>query len=240
MTKQRLKHKEEKATQKEISSLRAINGAANWLSSQSRPDLSAQTAFSQQCFPDPKVKDLMFANQLVHRARQYSDTEVRVKHIPWDDLCICFHFDAGIGNAKEHKTQAGYVIAFAEKTFENNEPSVWSPCAWPSYKLPRVVASTVAGEAQAYSTASAVAEWVSLLLAEARHGRFDLRTKAQMSELPSVMKAVAEKLLDHVKRVPIVGITDCKSLYDNLQSTSSISTCEDKRVAIVTTNWFGS
>ena len=232
MTKQRLKHKEEKATQKEISSLRAINGAANWLSSQSRPDLSVQTSFSQQCFPDPKVKDLMFANQLVHRARQYSDTEIRVKHIPWDNLCICFHSDAGFGNAKEHKTQAGYVIAFAEQKLENNEPSVWSPCAWRSYKLPRVVASTLAGEAQAYSTASAVAEWMSLLLAEARHGRFDLRTEAQMSELPSVMKAIGEKLLDHVKRVPIVGITDCKSLHDNLHSMSSISTCEDKRVAI--------
>ena len=46
------------------------------------------------------------------------------------------------------------------------------------------------------------------------------------------MKAIGEKLLDHVKRVPIVGITDCKSLHDNLHSMSSISTCEDKRVAI--------
>ena len=39
LTKQRLKHKNAKANDREISSLRAINGAANWLNSQSRPDL---------------------------------------------------------------------------------------------------------------------------------------------------------------------------------------------------------
>ena len=32
--------------------------------------------------------------------------------------------------------------------------------------------------------------------------------------------------------VSIVGITDCKSLYDHVSSLSSVSKCEDKRVAI--------
>ena len=46
LTKERQRNKEAPATEKEIAALRAINGAANWLSSQSRPDLSVQTSFS--------------------------------------------------------------------------------------------------------------------------------------------------------------------------------------------------
>ena len=165
---------------KEVAALRAINGAANWISSQSRPDLAVQTSFSQQCFPDPKVYDLVFANQLVHRAKQNSDVEITVQSIPWSDIGIAFHSDAAFGNAKGHRTQAGYIAAFVDKNLSENQPSKWSPFAWKSFKLPRVVSSTLAGEAQCFTTASAVAEWMSLLLAEANHGSFDLRTKEQV------------------------------------------------------------
>lgn len=224
--------RESPATDREVAALRAINGAANWLSSQSRPDLSVQTSFSQQCFPKPKVKDLQYANQLAHRARQYSDTEVTVKHVEWDKIGIAFHSDAGFSNAKGHKTQAGYVVAFVDQCMSQNVTSPWSPCTWRSYKLPRVVGSTLAAESQAYTTASAVAEWVALLLAEAKEGRFDLRGTDQLSESPLSTQAFGLKLIDHVKRIPIIGMTDCKSLYDHLHSMSSVSTCEDKRVAI--------
>ena len=94
--------------------LRAINGAKNWLSSQARPDLAVQTSFSQQCFPSPKVSDLAFTNQLVHRAKQHSHVEITVQPIPWEDVAVCFHSDAGFGNAKAHRTQAGYIAAFVD------------------------------------------------------------------------------------------------------------------------------
>ena len=233
LTKERQRNKEAPATEKEIAALRAINGAANWLSSQSRPDLSVQTSFSQQCFPSPKVKDLLFANQLVHRAKQYSNVEITVKRIQWDDLCICFHSDAGFGNAKAYSTQAGYIASFADKELSENKTSQWSPFAWKSYKLPRKVASTLAGEAQAYATAAAVCEWMSLMLAEAKHGAFDLRSSQLWQDSPAPAILVhGMKLRDQVSQVPIVGITDCKSLYDNLISMSSVSKAEDKRVAI--------
>eukprot|EP00435_Cladocopium_sp_Y103_P041321 s2735_g11.t1 len=219
--------------EKETAALRAINGAANWLSGQSRPDLCVQTSFSQQCFPEPKVKDLLYANQLIHRAKQYSHVDITVKKIPWENLCICFHSDAGFGNAKAYSTQAGYIAAFANSKLSENEQSQWSPFAWKSYKLPRKVASTLAGEAQAYATAAAVSEWMSLMVAEAIHGAFDLRSSQlwKDAQAPAVL-VHGMKLRDQVSHVPIVGITDCKSLYDNLISMSSVSKAEDKRVAI--------
>ena len=213
--------------------MRAINGAANWLAGQTRPDISVQTSFSQQCFPTPKVRDLLYANQLVHRAKQYARVEITVKKIPWDDLCICFHSDAGFGNAKAYSTQAGYIAAFTDSNLAENRNSPWSPFAWKSYKLPRKVASTLAGEAQAYATAAAVSEWMALMVSEAKHGVFDLRSSQQWqdSSAPAVL-VNGFKLRDQLDHASILGITDCKSLYDNLISMSSVSKAEDKRVAI--------
>ena len=41
--------------------------------------------------------------------------------------------------------------------------------------MSRVVASTLAGETQSFSTASGISEWMSLMISEAKRGRFDLR-----------------------------------------------------------------
>lgn len=184
LTKDRMRDKEAFATDKEVAALRAINGAANWLAGQTRPDLCVQTSLSQQCFPKPKVKDLLFANQLVHRARQYHEVSIHAKHIPWNDLGICFHSDAGFANAKGNATQAGYILGFVDSKLEENKPSKWSPFCWKSYKLPRMVSSTLGAEAQSFSTASALAEWMALMVTEAKCGRFDLRMVTQMPKTP--------------------------------------------------------
>ena len=226
LSRDRAKLKDSPATDKEVAALRAINGAANWLSSQSRPDLCVQTSMSQQCFPRPTVKDLIFANQLVHRARQYSHvSSITVRSIPWEQLGICFHSDAGFANAKGNATQAGYILGFVDDKLENNEASLWSPFCWKSYKLPRVVSSTLGAEAQSFSTASALAEWVSLMVTEAKHGSFDLRSVQDMPKTPIVSNL-------NPKSETITGVTDCKSLYDHLTTLSSASKVEDKRVAI--------
>ena len=87
--------------------------------------------------------------------------------------------------------------------------------AWKSYRLPRVVASTMSGEAQAFSTASGVYEWMMFMLAECLDGPFNLED--------------AETVL--LRRSPI-GMTDCRSLNDHLTSLGSGGVLDDKRAAI--------
>ena len=222
--KERFRNKDSPATDREIAALRAVNGAANWLCSQSRPDLCTQVSFSQQCFPEPKVRDLIFANQLVHRARQYADVSLVVKHIPWEQLAVCFHSDAGFANSGATSTQGGFILSFVDKCLDANEPSCWSPAFWKSQRLPRVVASTLGAEAQVFSQASSLAEWLSLMVTEAKHGSFDLRDIAKIADQPALQSKIFS--------TPIIGITDCKSLYDHVTSLSSVSKCDDKRVAI--------
>ena len=85
------------------------------------------------------------------------------------------HSDAAWGNAKDDRTQAGFTLAFSERHLLHDRQAVWSPFYWKSFRLHRVVPSTLGGEAQAFSSASAVAEWMTLLVSEAMHGPFDLR-----------------------------------------------------------------
>ena len=203
------------ATDREIAALRAVNGALGWLSSQSRPDLAIQTSISQQAFPNPTVQHLLAANQAVRRARQQSDLEIRVPFIDPKDLTVCFWSDAAFANSSEHKTQAGWIMGLTSKEMSKGLDVPVHCIGWKSYKLPRVVASTLGGESQAFASASGIAEWTLLLVAEGLDGVFDL------SEVSDVLQ----------RRSPI-GMTDCRSLFDHLISLGSGGPLDDKRTAI--------
>ena len=75
---------------------------------------------------------------------------------------------------------------------------------------------------------------MALMVSEARNGSFDLRQSLKPST-----NASSDEEESSQSRVPVfgaikqsTGITDCKSLYDHLNSVSSAAKCDDKRVAI--------
>ena len=203
------------ANPQEVSALRAVNGALSWLSTQTRPDLAVQTSQSQQCFPQPTVQDLLQANQAVRRARQQSDLKIHVPYINPEELTLCFWSDAAFANTDELKTQGGWLVGFTSDRMRQGTDVAVHCFAWKSYRLPRVVSSTMGGEAQAFSTAAGMCEWISLMLSECLDGPFLLED--------------AESVL--LKRKPI-GMTDCRSLFDHLNSLSSGGVLDDRRTAI--------
>ena len=118
----------------------------SWLSTQSRPDLAVQTSLmSQQSFPRPSVFDLLQANQAVRRAKQQVDLKIRVPYIPLSELTMCFWSDAAFANSSELKTQGGWIIAFTSNRIKQGEDVPVFCFCWKSYKLPRVVSSTIHG-----------------------------------------------------------------------------------------------
>ena len=203
------------ATSQEVASLRAVNGALGWLSSQTRPDLAIQTSMSQQAFPQPSVQDLLQANQAVRRARQHADMKLTVPYISPAELTVAFWSDAAFANHVDHKTQGGWLVALTSKSLSKGSDVPMSCLSWKSYRLPRVVSSTMGGESQAFASASGVAEWCLLILAEALDGHFNLRSTD-----------------DVLRRRAPVGMTDCRSLYDHLISLGSGGVLDDKRTAI--------
>ena len=198
----------------EVRCLRAINGSLNWLSTQSRPDLSTQTSFSQQAFPSPTVQDALAANQAVRRARQHADLPLVFRSIEPSRLALMCHSDAAYANGREGATQAGYMISFTDVAMDSETICEWTPAFWKSYRLPRVVNSTLGAEAQAMNTATGMLEWFQLLLRESLDGHQSLHTVWTSGPCRKGMV-----------------ITDCKSLYDHLLSKSS-PTLDDKRTAL--------
>lgn len=193
---------------------RAINGSLNRLAAQGRPDIAAQTCLSQQCFPNPKIKHLRQANNIVRRAKQHADLSLTFKPISTDLLTVVCHSDAAFANVGSH-TQAGYVIAFSEQDLNESKLVAWNPVVWCSFRLSRAVSSTLAAESQRMSIASGTVEWLTLLLAGLLDDPFSVR------QAPGIFK----------RRSPLL-VTDCKSLYDHLSSPSSPTAFEDSRTSI--------
>ena len=214
LSRARARDKSAELTPKEVRCLRAINGSLNWLATQSRPDLSTQVSFSQQSFPSPKVSDALAANLAVRRARQHASLSIVYRSIPIDRLTIMTHSDAAYANGREGATQAGFVVSFTDSRMHDSQVAFWSPAFWKSYRLPRVVNSTLSAEAQAMTMATGMGEWSLLLLSEALDGRTFLR---------SMWTAAC-------KRRSII-VTDCKSLFDHVQSQSA-PTLDDRRTAL--------
>ena len=82
---------------KEINVLQGINGSLNWLSTQGRPDRAAQTSISQHSFPEPTVHHLLEANNVIRRAKQFSDLDVTFESIPVDQLQFMLPFRRCLG-----------------------------------------------------------------------------------------------------------------------------------------------
>lgn len=214
LSRDRARNRDAVLTEKEISCLRAINGSLNWLANQSRPDLATQVSFSQQAFPQLTVGDAISANHAVRRAKQHADQGLKFCSISPDDLGLMCHSDAAFGNARAGATQGGFIVSYTHQGVNQGLDSSWTPGYWKSFRLPRVVSSTLSAEAQSMSVASSMLEWTSLLLSEALDGpRF------------------ARSLWSGMGNRVVMLITDCKSLYDHLVSQSS-PTLDDRRTAI--------
>ena len=86
------------------------------------------------------------------------------------------HSDAAYADGREGATQAGYLVSFTHKAINEGEVKTWTPAFWRSYRVPRVVNSTLSAEAQAMSAATGMLERILLLVSEALDGPQNLLT----------------------------------------------------------------
>ena len=103
---------------------------------------------------------------MVRRAKQFSDLTIMWNTIPFSDLTAVLHTDASWGNAQRHGTQAGYIIGFTTKSINTGAEVPWTPWIWRSYRLQRVVPSTLSGEAQSLACGLGMLEWAMLHISE--------------------------------------------------------------------------
>ena len=107
--------------------LRAVNGSLNWLSSQSRPDLSVPALASKHSRNRPSKTSVGQTKPRIEP--NWKVSWIFFKPIDLDKLTVVCHSDAAWSNVGSH-TQAGYVIAFTEISLQDGALATWCPATW--------------------------------------------------------------------------------------------------------------
>jgi hypothetical protein len=129
ISKERRKQKGDTLTTQEMHQYRGVLGAANWLTGSTRPDLAAQTAFLQQRVARATVDDLIAANQLVSKIRDFKHTKITYKSIPLEQGAILVTSDASWANTDDLGSQGAYMTLLLTRKFEEVSGLVSALCA---------------------------------------------------------------------------------------------------------------
>ena len=135
----------------------------------------------------------------VIRRIKSEQVDLKLHNLGSGQLSLLVYTDASLGNLPGGGTQGGYIIFLA------NEKGKVIPICWNSKKIRRVVRSTLAGETLAMAEGIDVAIFVSTLFTELTKG----------TPAPDGL--------------PLICVTDCKSLHDALKSTKQVG---DKRLRL--------
>ena len=104
----------------EVEQLRSQLGVLSWLAKETRCDLAGRVCLLQQCFPEPKVADLIECNRIIEEAIQHAQLGIKVMPIPWQDLRVSVVTDAAWGNSKDQ-----IWIETSEEDFWEETPTEW-------------------------------------------------------------------------------------------------------------------
>jgi len=224
LTPARAKELEQPVTAVERSEFKSVLGSLQWVVSMTRPDLAYEVNCLQRRQSCPLVKHLIGANRLVREALSTAEVGIRVR--PIADPMVVVYSDSSLCNSagdpvdgetydqvaraeqEKVRSQIGVLVVIASAQSEDVMEAI--PCTivdWRTTASKRVVYSTFAAETSACTVGVGSGLFVRTLLAEVLHGRCQLPPEQEES------------------RVALRVVTDCKSLYDNVQKEGSVPAC---------------
>ena len=176
--------------------LRRLTGKINWAATQTRPDLSFTVVDLSTKFKQPVLEDLKKANKGIVRLKSNPSKLLFPKLT--GKLVIEIYNDAGFRNLPDQISSGrGHVI------FLKGENERYSPLAWNSNKIKRVVSSTIAAEALS-------------MRAALDHGFF---LRALLAEILGI----------NMLEIKIISNTDSNNLFSAIRS---IRLVEDKKLRL--------
>ena len=193
-------------TPQETTEFRPVAGSLQWLSGQTRPDLAAGTSLANRGL-ETSIDDLKGLYKLIAYAKSTDNVGLTVRGIPMDSETVVVSYgDCSWANAQGLKSQEGIAVVLSTpKCLDGLDRC--NLVDWKTTRTPRVVRSTVAGEAYAADDAIDRAHQVNAVLTEIITGTPVLRTGLQLKH---------------------VHVTDCRSLFDAVISANPNT--EEKRV----------
>lgn len=170
ISQRRIKAKTSALMEGERRDYRSAVGQLNWISTQTRPDISFDVCELSQLFNRASVGDMVRVNKVIQRVKTDA---VKLVYPRLSSLSECYfecYSDASFGNLSDSGSQGGYIIFISDGT------GVRCPISWQSRKLKRVVKSTLAAETLALLDCAEAAVYLSSILAELTlRDRFNIR-----------------------------------------------------------------
>ena len=195
-------------TPAELGSLRAINGALGWLTTQGRPDLAFLVSRCQGLVANAAVASWIEANRVVKQAKARSSVLLRYKSFPLEGAGLACVSDASFGNMPGGRSQSGSFILLADRDLIQGRVGRFSLLVWRSGRQKRACRSTFGAETLALSDTADRGDFVRGLLHEALVG--------------------GDPRVSEDAGLPLRWVVDAKDLYDTLTRAGSHSTTEHR------------
>ena len=241
---------ESPVTEPERQSLRALIGSLSYAAINTRPDLGSRLSWLQSSINKAVVGTLLEANKVLHEAKLFADTSIKVQAIPLKEIRFVAFSDASFASAKTPDSHQGMIIMAAHSKIGENQSSPISPLVWHSKKIQRVAVSTLSAEAMALAGSVDILSWVRLYWSWINDISIRWKdTDQTLLKLPPAFSALPppedeidesqqtfshenQKLLKHLpKESSGILTTDCKSLYDLISRTAPPS-CQEFRTQL--------
>lgn len=193
----------EKATENEISQLRALLGGIQWRVHQTAPQHGAQLSLLQSSMSSASVDILRQANKLAREVFAQRHVPLKVVDLEVNepkDVVFIGWSDAALGNRPNGQSTGGFVIGATRPEMLQGKLSPVNIVAWKSGKLNRVARSSLAAEVQAFSETEEELMFI----------------RAQWAEMCG-LNLPSKGFEDVVKQIRGALVTDARSLYDTVQ-----------------------
>eukprot|EP00435_Cladocopium_sp_Y103_P016115 s3079_g4.t1 len=213
--KERRKCPESPVTQQELQELRGLIGSLQYAATNTRPDLSCRLSLIQARITCATINDLTQGNKLLHDAKRFADTNIRIQALDPNKIRFLSFSDAAFATREKANSQKGCLIMATTEDVDQEKSSQVSPLVWFSKKINRVVSSTLASETYALSGALDLLSWTRM------HWAWMLDPSIAWKETENTLKSLP----------PAFAVVDCKSLFDLLQKTS-IPQCSEYRTLL--------
>ncbi|CAE7307731.1 GIP [Symbiodinium sp. CCMP2592] len=229
---------------------RSLIGALSWVSAQSRPDLTCSVSMAQQLQKCPTYGDVKFTNGISKKAIEHCEEGLVFHKVIDEQAVFLIYHDAAWANAYE-----GEYDEPEFELYEDDKASGLQHEGPPSHRSGRKakrgnsrVASQL-GELVMIADVNAISGgsgWGSVLDWKSRAGQrvcrstFSAETQACVEGLEGgqYVRAMYETLVQgqlvrvEEARLPVVCLSDCRSLYDHLHREGVPRTPADRRLAI--------
>ncbi len=192
-----------KLSPEETTEFRSCSGSIQWLAGQTRPDVAAGVSLATKG-TETTIAELKNLYKLMAYLKATDESGIVLRGLPLNEDCS----DCSCANAQGLKSQEGIVVVLTTPSSLDGHVQCMM-VDWKTTRTPRVVRSTIAGEAYAADDAIDRASLANAILTEMITGDPTLKTGP---------------LLKHAHA------TDCRSLYDAVISANPNT--EEKRVLL--------